>query len=266
MRRNHTLDGLRGCLAVLVLAHHALTYIGRADLLVLPAAIAVWIFFAISGYVLTGTWDGRYGAFLLRRTVRLWPIYALCLVIGGALLGHRVPALQYAFLPIESAKSGPTADTPAWSLTIEAWAMLLMPAYVWVSRQSLLRLSIVLVIVVQAAVILSKVMPMLVLTGFFFIGAWLTRYEIRWRPLETAFPQWLGRISYPLYLCHWPIIFFAGLPIWATIPLSFAVAEVLTRTVERGSIDWSRRIFRSQQKGRPVFLDGLNDVPVHPAG
>lgn len=246
--RNRTLDGLRGCLAALVLIDHACTSLGNAVLMA-PAAIAVWVFFAISGYVLTGAWDGRYGAFLLRRAIRLWPVYALCLAAGAVLSGSPPPVMQYAWLPLENALSGPIADTPAWSLTIEAWAMLLMPAYVWVSRRSFPWLVAALVLVPAAAAALANVLPVPLMIGFFFVGAWLTRFKLRWAVLESPIPQWLGRISYPLYLCHWPIIVDLNLPVWASVPLAFAVADVLSRTVEAWSIRASRRVGRLTLKG-----------------
>ena len=70
-------DGLRGLLAVVVLAWHVAAPFGLAWLL--PAAnLAVATFFVLSGYVLTRGWDGRYGVFLIRRFLRLWPVYAAC--------------------------------------------------------------------------------------------------------------------------------------------------------------------------------------------
>lgn len=61
----------------------------------------------------------------------------------------------------------------------------------------------------------------------------------RW--LATPLPVWIGRISYPLYLVHWPINIFALIllpkygPIerWAMFALSFACARCLYRWVEQ---------------------------------
>ncbi len=202
----------------------------------LVAGACVWAFFTISGYVLTAAWDGRYTAFLVRRAVRLWPIYALCLAVGAALIGTHLPVLQYAWLPISNPNTAPAADPPAWSLTVEAWAMLAMPAYVWISRRRLVWLAGAL----AACALLSQLWAPMILLCFFFAGAWLTRCPVRWAPLEGAIPQWLGRVSYPLYLCHWPILAALGLPLWASIPLAFVVAEGLARTVEKWSIKASR--------------------------
>lgn len=242
VHRNRTLDGLRGCLAVLVLVNHALQTCGYSFMFK-PAGCAVFAFFTISGYVLTKAWDGHYFAFLLRRAVRLWPVYALCLTAGALLLKTPLPLSLFVWLPVSTPDTSPVADPPAWSLSIEAWAMLGMPAYVWVSRRSATWLAGV--SAVLACLSLSQ--PPLMMGCFFFAGAWLTRYEFRWAPLERTLPQWLGRISYPLYLCHWPILAGLGLPLIASIPLAFAVAEILTRTVERGSIRASRAVMRGNR-------------------
>jgi peptidoglycan/LPS O-acetylase OafA/YrhL len=82
--------------------------------------------------------------------------------------------------------------------------------------------------------------PYAFFAAFFFIGAWVSRFDLRWAPLGGAVPRWLGRISYPLYLCHVPIISFTGLPLILSIPLAFAMAAVLTETVEAWSIVVSR--------------------------
>ena len=241
--RNRTLDGIRGCLAIVVMTHHALWSIGYA-FMSLPASYAVLGFFTISGCVLTKAWDGRYGAFLMRRVIRLWPLYALCLSAGWALSGIAFPFSLFVWLPICSPVSGPAANPPIWSLTVEAWAMLAMPAFVWVGRRSFLWL----IAALEAAVLLQS-LPAYMTTFFFclfffFLGAWISRFEIRVSLFESRIPQWLGRISFPLYLCHDPIITFLGLPLIVSVPLSFGVAVILTETVEKWSISASRRIGR----------------------
>jgi peptidoglycan/LPS O-acetylase OafA/YrhL len=80
------IDGLRGLLAVVVLAWHVCAPFGINWMLV-PANLAVGLFFVLSSYVLTRSWEGRFGVFLARRVVRLWPVYALCLAQGYIIAG-----------------------------------------------------------------------------------------------------------------------------------------------------------------------------------
>lgn len=85
------LDGIRGLAAVSVVAFHAMWWprwlpIGR---------IAVWVFFVLSGFLITGILlrsrdfggDRRraWGVFCARRSLRIFPIYFLALGVGLAL-------------------------------------------------------------------------------------------------------------------------------------------------------------------------------------
>ena len=52
----------------------------------------VMAFFAMSGFVLARAYDGRPLAFVVRRVIRLWPLYAVCMVVGYAIIPHRLPS------------------------------------------------------------------------------------------------------------------------------------------------------------------------------
>jgi peptidoglycan/LPS O-acetylase OafA/YrhL len=62
-------------------------------------------------------------------------------------------------------------------------------------------------------------------------SAWLNARLLAWRPLV-----FIGLISYPLYLWHWPLLAFARIlnepPAW-TLPLAFVLAWLTYRLVER---------------------------------
>jgi peptidoglycan/LPS O-acetylase OafA/YrhL len=246
--RNRSLDGLRGCLAVVVLADHACLSMGSEALMV-PARLAVWTFFVMSACVLARAWDGAYLTFLLRRFVRLWPVHAVSLSTAFAMSGLPVDPWQYIWVPVNP----PLANSPIWSLTVEMAAMFLMPVFVYVGRGSFGRL----VIGLLATVVVQFVMPYAVFAWFFMIGAWAARFEFSWPPLESRPAQWLGRISYPLYLCHVPIISWTGLPLMASIPLAFATAALLTVTVEA----WSIRAARAIRFTRPATADMKTALP-----
>jgi peptidoglycan/LPS O-acetylase OafA/YrhL len=115
------LDGLRGALACVVLADHVGLILG-SHILDWPAKVSVWAFFAMSGLVLTRTYDGHLLTFLIRRAVRLWPVYALCLTCGYATMGEAPDWRVLAWLPPDCANvEWFRADVPAWSLQSRRW-------------------------------------------------------------------------------------------------------------------------------------------------
>jgi len=236
------IDGLRGLLALVVLGHHFIVRFGGAWLFK-PSDLAVVGFFTLSGYVLTRSWDGRFGVFLARRFLRLWPVYALCLAVGYAIAGVPPVVSQFFWFPVLTANAKPEIDPPIWSLCIEAWAMLFMPFFVWAGTGKPWRAVVGLVATYAAGYLYLKLN-----FGLFFIaGAFLSRWEFRERFLESAIPQWLGRISYSLYLSHWLVFalawrLFGEIGLIASVPVAFAVGWLVWRFVEKPSIRLSRRV------------------------
>jgi peptidoglycan/LPS O-acetylase OafA/YrhL len=86
LARVTAIDGLRGLLAVVVVAWHVCVPFG-INWMLIPANIAVGLFFVLSGCVLTRGWEGRFALFIVRRFLRLWPVYALCLAAGYIVAG-----------------------------------------------------------------------------------------------------------------------------------------------------------------------------------
>ena len=239
MKRVPALDGLRGVLACIVLAYHA-----SAPGVVLfgLSKLAVFAFFVISGWVLTLSWDGRYLRFLLCRFARLWPVYALCLGLGYLFSGYPVIWTQFFWVPLIGADDPIKIDPPAWSLCIEAFAMPAMPLFVWATQGHRVRLY-----VGVAACLCGAVINANVIAGSAFLGgAWLSRFRWNCRMLEWWLPQWLGRISYPLYLSHWLILRYVPAAAIVKIPLAFAAAWLLSISVERWSIAASQACRRAR--------------------
>ena len=236
------IDGLRGLFALVVVVNHVAQNLGSQALF--PAAnVSVCVFFVLSGYVLTRGWDGRYGVFLARRFLRLWPTYALCLGAGYAIAATPPVWSQFFWYPLLTANSKPAIDPPIWSLCIEAWAMVFMPLIALAGRGRVWRAALLYALAIAASSYYVK----FAFGEYFLIGAFLSRWDFRNRFLSAAGPQWLGRISYSLYLSHWLVFvlanrYFGGWGVVASIPVAFVVAWVVWRFVEAPSIRLSRRI------------------------
>ena len=232
-----------------MVADHTLTVLGSPALGV-AADIAVAVFFLLSGLVLTRAWDGRFGRFLVRRFVRLWPVFALCLAAAGLLAG-RVPAwAEFVWIPYPRYDAD-TLCPPMWSLFIEAWAALAMPLIAWSGRGGAARTLACMAGCIAVAVVWHP--ASLALRAFvsyavcFVAGAGLSRTGLRSALLEAPVPQWLGRVSYSLYLTHWLVLHAltqafgaAGALVGAVV--SFPVGWVVWRFVELPSIRASRLV------------------------
>lgn len=148
MRRYELLDGMRGIAAIAVLLMHST--LGSAWPLLQSADLAVDFFFLLSGFVIAHAYAGRQelglGGFMLRRLIRLYPLFLIGLLLGAPLLllsgdYPTLPALEslsvnLLFLPFfnqvtitnifgEQAKGAIfPANNPAWSLFFEIFANL----------------------------------------------------------------------------------------------------------------------------------------------
>jgi peptidoglycan/LPS O-acetylase OafA/YrhL len=203
----------------------------------------------MSGFVLTRSWDGRVGLFMARRFVRLWPVYALCLGFGYLIAGIHPAWLQFLWYPLITADALPKIDPPIWSLGIEAYAMPLMPLIVWAGAGSLSRAAAPTLALLTLGCFCnhSAFGQYLMGLSFFILGSFLSRSNVRNRFLESKAPQWLGRISYSLYLSHWLVFALAirflgpwGAP--CAIPAAFLVGWLVWRLVEKPSIQTSHRV------------------------
>lgn len=247
-KRIPAVDGLRGVLAVVVLSWHAFGPLG-APWLLLPADAAVGFFFLLSGYVLTRGWNRQLGVFLVRRFARLWPVFAICLGTGYLIAGVQPVWSEFAWYPLIGADTKPSIDPPVWSLFIEAWTMPLMPLIVWVAAASAIRVALAIVVVGTIGFVAHATVfgPVLLVTPLFIGGAYLAPLTYRSRIFESTIPQWLGRISYSLYLTHWLVLRLAtqAFGVWgaiAALPVVFAVAWLVWWGVERPSIAASHTI------------------------
>jgi peptidoglycan/LPS O-acetylase OafA/YrhL len=237
-------DGLRGLLALVVLAWHVCAPFGLNWMLPL-ANVSVALFFVLSGYALTRGWDGHYGAYLLRRALRLWPTFALCLALGYVLAGVRPVWSEFLWYPYMDPSAKPAIDPPAWSLFLEAYATPFLPLLIWAGAA---RARAIFIACGLTAISLTWAFAGVL--ALFLIGSYLARSALRNRPLEARIPQWLGRVSYSLYLSHFLVLelgvrAFGPAGGIVALPAVFAGAWLLWFLVERPSIAASRRAARA---------------------
>jgi len=223
-----------------VVIHHVGLVSGVFDLQ-WAGDFAVLAFFVMSGYVLKLSYDNRPLAFLLKRVVRLWPVYAVCIFAGYALLGRLPPVLEMAWWPIFFNGDHPIVDLPAWSLYAEIWATPLMPVMFWVAARG----RSVGLVAGTAYFLLILIDRRLFPIGFFGVGVALAGFNARLPQRLPAWTLWLGRISYSLYLSHWIILTalvltLGKIGVILAAPLVVPLAWLLWYAVERPSIRWSR--------------------------
>jgi peptidoglycan/LPS O-acetylase OafA/YrhL len=237
------IDGLRGLLAVVVLAWHVCAPFG-INWMLMPANLAVGLFFVLSSYVLTRSWEGRFGLFLARRLVRLWPVYAVCLAVGYIIAGVQPVWSEFLWYPLIGPNDETSVNPPMWSLFLEVWAMPFMPLIVWSSSDKFRG-----IVCAAAAILVGLIVPQVSILCLFVIGASFSHISFRNRLLEAAIPQWLGRISYSLYLSHALVLklFVGAFGAWGgvlAIPAAFCIGWLTWWGVERPSIKLSRKVGR----------------------
>lgn len=278
-----SLDALRGAAVLLVIAAHS-TYPAT---LFETGKVGVVLFFALSGYLITGVllddWRKhgrvRFGRFYLRRARRLLPalivLVGLLLGLGMVSIAQAGPALFYFANFVGSI--GPLSHT--WSLATEEQFYLVWPAalvlmlrvglWPWAvvgigAAMTLVHLEWAGALVMGGGVTLVSArrgrdltippwlfaialvvlaLPNVVATSYAAIAlaapvvvAFVaSRPALSWRPLELV-----GKISYGIYLWHYPLmVAFAGYwwaPV-ALLPASLVVAWASWVLVERRFLD-----------------------------
>ncbi|PKB25278.1 peptidoglycan/LPS O-acetylase OafA/YrhL [Novosphingobium kunmingense] len=122
------LDALRGLAALLVVVGHC--FLARDGAEQGRPWIAVDVFFALSGYVMARTYEGRLAegmsglAFLRARIRRLWPVLAIGATLGYLLLAPTTGLSRYfmmlLWLPVPVLALAPfPLNGPQWSVVIE---------------------------------------------------------------------------------------------------------------------------------------------------
>ena len=184
-KRVPNLDGLRGLAILLVLAHHvpasSVDWVARLQH---HGSHGVSLFFVISGYIVmtlmlrelrkSGVIDIR--GFLLRRILRLWPLYYLILLVEAGLVyvaqvyspenqalftDNLACYVMYCSNWLETSGQGPFFVS--WSLAVEEQFYLLLSLLLLVLRPALLAAVFVVLLVVKLALANSVHVDMLAL-------------------------------------------------------------------------------------------------------
>jgi peptidoglycan/LPS O-acetylase OafA/YrhL len=151
--RYDTLDGLRGCAAILVMMHHMSPRLADVDLL--PSGyLCVDFFFMLSGFIIDRRYDGKFraglsfGSFMVDRLRKLYPIMACGILLGAmSAVGQGwaiLPAIVYmvaqlAFIPLSSGMMSPfPLNGVQWSLFFELLANAAHALILWRQRAGFL--------------------------------------------------------------------------------------------------------------------------------
>jgi len=237
-KRIPALDALRGMFALLVVIDHTLMTTG-AFVLSGAAHFAVLFFFILSGFVLARSYDGRFLNFIVRRLIRLWPLYAICIVCGSIIAGKHVAMGNLVWWP----QSEPDVDPPAWTLYYEAWAIPLLPVVFYLAS---LNRSFA-IILTALSLTWWHIDSRLTFAPFFVAGVAAAQFDI---PFPTRIPRpalWLGQISFSLYLTH-QIVLNAAVAAFgpsgavASLPAVVLIAWAAWWAIEQPSIALSRRV------------------------
>jgi|SRR5580693_2750242 peptidoglycan/LPS O-acetylase OafA/YrhL len=265
MNRNHTLDVLRGFLSWTVVMVHVAWVSGiqgqtQHDI----GVMAVEGFIVLSGFVITQlilTKRETYGTFILRRFMRLFPIFAVCIVISLAVRPITLGAIQSPSQPILEASENrffwehilahltmlhgiipsrwlPMSQyaflVPAWSISLEFQLYLVAPLLIWWLSRSGLRGT--LFVLISSALCLFN--PVSLRIGqiwagsgaflpqkfvFFLIGSLIYLFSTK-GPHKTTVYQ------------YWPWFVRLGEVSYSTYLIHYPVLAVVTRFVPR---DWS---------------------------
>jgi peptidoglycan/LPS O-acetylase OafA/YrhL len=257
--------------------HQDVTYsYGFLDPLISKGGLGVEVFFVLSGFIMTVRYQSVFGnnfkcrdyfSYAAKRLARIWPLHILCVLgmtigaigsyyfLSSELEGSRfnvINVISSIFLFSFYFESIVDINMPAWTLSAEMFAYILLPFVFYAFRSNIGKFCIwasVCVFIltyttphldaayrllcgyamgVFIAEFLFRKLSLkttLALCIFSFLCYWYTYSYIvllfffgctvlilcRANPIFEKFPvsitvsTWLGRLSFPVYIVHWPV-------------------------------------------------------------
>jgi len=282
-----TLDGMRGVAAVIVVWFHmALRHWAPVPGF---GHLAVDMFFLLSGFVLALANDPRFARgltvrdFLIKRAVRLYPVYLVGYGLGALALLVSMPHSLWAKYPVgplvtnalllpypaTHAKIAPlfVMDGPAWSLCLEFYVANLLYAVAWKQLKGAALLLLVAAAVVTLVIAQQHYINLSGGAGFdtwpegvarvmasFFGGVLLARVYAKHKP-SFATPSWL-------ILAIMAALLFAPLTGFASRPYEmFCVLVAFPALIYMGASGKSRRPWIGARLGDASYALYVIHIP-----
>lgn len=256
MRTHHTfpsLDGFRGVTALCVVLHHTKAYWGIE---VPRSAITVDLFFLLGGFVVAHAYEQRLRTgqisiadFALIRLIRLYPLYALSVLLMGVpmlvalLVHHNRPVyitLQYLQATLLNILMLPAhlSDSPTllYPLNIAFWSLLfvLITNFCYACLNRRLTNRVLSIVAVVSAIVLTTVVWM---SGTIGIGQLWGGLSLAGGMARAVFGMSMGVLLFRHY---------RSVPKWMTgegALLPLAIIMVLVWTPSIGKEDWLLQLF-----------------------
>lgn len=223
MRSNkhfNQLDGLRGLAAITVVVEHlsnANMPLAHGYLVGGQSRIAVWVFFALSSFLLTTQaievdhsarieWSLKY---LLRRFFRIYPLFVACLtadLVLGRLPWHT--AFEYLTLT-----TSPSLNYIYWSVPPEFLFYFLVPAIGFLAAINVRITTVILLLVIVASMASGLHYNFFTFLSTFLFGSIAAIIYVNWPAKAVRFSLWWPAAPIVALLCSFPLIEITGLGI-----------------------------------------------------
>jgi peptidoglycan/LPS O-acetylase OafA/YrhL len=263
------LDWLRGILSLAIILQHVRWFSSGDEYWWGRMQLVVNCFVVLAGWSAAMSWRAQsWGEYVARRVARLYPSYAVSLWFGVLVSGipSLFDAVAHAFLvhgmipDVLHPGAATSIVGPGWFVSLLFQLILLTPFLMRISEANLWRLfALSLCVLLHFAnwrlyQYLSPIGATAIQKGYLYIAGILAyRYlgrgfSIRksWLAVPVAF---IGRISYPLFLLHFPILILLAQRntsfqfLLFVYPLSIGAAWIVWRYVEDGA---SAKVFAAR--------------------